>query len=93
MGYPWTAATLANVPANEPVKQYDPYLGDYEHLTAVGKDFYGIFCTSNAPKKANFPQGVKYQRNANFTAGTLLDVDNTTPVHISIDPFFFKVTT
>jgi hypothetical protein len=92
-GSTWTAATLANVPANEPVKQFDPYLGDYEHLTAVGKNFYGIFCANNAPKKANFPQGVKYQRNANFATGTLLDVDNTTPVHISIDPFFFKVTT
>ena len=60
-------------------------------LVAVGKDFYGVFSTSNQPRKANFPQGVQYQRNANFTTNTLLDVDNATPVHVSIDPFFFKV--
>jgi len=35
---------------------------------------------------------VTYQRNANFTAHTLLDVDNATPVDVSIDPFFFRVT-
>jgi len=35
---------------------------------------------------------VKYQRNADFTSHTLLDTDGTTPVDISIDPFFFKVT-
>jgi hypothetical protein len=27
-----------------------------------------------------------------MAAHTLLDVDNATPVDISIDPFFFKVT-
>jgi hypothetical protein len=35
---------------------------------------------------------VSYQRNANFTTQTLLNVDNATPVPISIDPFFFSVT-
>jgi hypothetical protein len=39
----------------------------------------------------NVPNGVKYQRNANFTTTTLLGLDNTTPVPSSIDPFFFKV--
>ncbi len=37
------------------------------------------------------PNGVTYQRNANFTTNTLLDTDNTTPVAISIDPFFVRV--
>ena len=87
----WSAMTLATVPANNPPKEFDPYLGDYDHLMAVGKDFYGVFSTSNLPRKANFPQGVQYQRNANFTTNTLLDVDNATPVHVSIDPFFFKM--
>ena len=90
-GVSWNDTVLANTPAMSPVKTFDPYLGDYDHLVAVGKDFYGIFSTSNQPRKANFPQGVQYQRNANFTTNTLLDVDNATPVHVSIDPFFFKV--
>jgi len=83
---------LAKVPTNLSDYVFDPYLGDYEHLMAVGKDFYGVFSTNNTPKMANFPNGVKYQRNANFTTHTLLAVDNMTPVHSSIDPFFFKVT-
>lgn len=91
-GLTWNALTLAQTLANEPRKQFDPYLGDYDHLMAVGKDFYGVFSASNKPDKNNFPQGVVYQRNANFNTRTLLDVDNVTPVHVSIDPFFFKVT-
>lgn len=91
-GTSWSAITLSQVPANRPPKQFDPYLGDYDHLQAVGKDFYGIFSANNTPKQANFPSGVVYQRNANWNTNTLLDVDNVTPVAISIDPFFFKVT-
>jgi hypothetical protein len=90
-GTTWQGITLATVPARRPRKQFDPYLGDYEHLMTVGKDFYGVFCANNTPNKANFPNGVTYQRNANFTTHTLLDVDNATPVDVSIDPFFFKV--
>lgn len=90
-GTTWSAITLATVPAAAPLKQFDPYLGDYDHLTSVGADFYGVFCANNTPDKANFPSGVTYLRNANFTSHTLLDVDNATPVHVSIDPFFFKV--
>jgi len=91
-GTTWSAITLATVPANTPPKEFDPYLGDYDHLMSVGKDFYGVFCANNTPNKANFPHGVLYQRNVNFTAHTLLDLDNVTPVDVSIDPFFFKVT-
>jgi hypothetical protein len=87
----WQTHTLANTPAQNPAKDFDPYLGDYEHLTTQGKDFYGVFSASNEPRKSNFPKGVKFQRNANFTTHTLLDVDNTTPVRTSIDPYFFKV--
>ena len=58
---------------------------------AVGRSFYGIFSANNTPDNANFPNGVKFQRNANFTTKTLLATDNVTPVAISIDPFFFKV--
>ncbi len=91
-GSTWATRTLANTPADNPPREFDPYLGDYDHLRAVGKDFYGIFSASNLPRKSNFPQGVTYLRNANFATNTLLDVDNATPVRVSIDPFFFKVT-
>jgi hypothetical protein len=91
-GTQWNTITLASTPATNPPRQFDPYLGDYEHLMSVGKDFYGIFAACNIPDLGNFPQGVTYQRNADFTAKTLKDVDNTTPVHPSIDPFFFKIT-
>jgi hypothetical protein len=91
-GTTWTAIGLATVPANDPPKRFDPYLGDYDHVMSVGADFYGVFCANNTPDKANFPQGVTYLRNANFTTHTLLDVDNVTHVGVSIDPFFFKVT-
>jgi len=83
---------LATVPADNPPSQFDPYLGDYDYLTSVKNDFYGIFSTSNEPNKVNFPSGIIYQRNADFDAHKLLDEDGSTEVSISIDPFFFKVT-
>ncbi|GAB7185036.1 hypothetical protein ATKI12_4867 [Kitasatospora sp. Ki12] len=66
-----------------------PYLGDYIRMITVGKDFYGIFCGNNTPDRANFPVGVTYQRNANFTTRQLLSTDGVTRVPPSIDPFFF----
>jgi hypothetical protein len=68
-----------------------PYLGDYEQLLVQGGDFYGVFRANNTPDLANFPHGVHYQRNANFTTQTLLDVTGTTAVPISIDPFFVHI--
>jgi len=82
--------TLATVQANTPDRVFFPYVGDYAHLLAVDKDFYGVFSTSNFPDMANFPNGVTYQRKANFATHTLLDLNNG-PVSVSIDPFFFKV--
>jgi hypothetical protein len=90
-GTTWSDIVLADTPATFPVKTFDPYLGDYDHLVSIDRDFYGIFSANNSPNMANFPSGVKYQRNANFATHTLLSVDNTTPVAVSIDPFFFKV--
>ncbi|HSP61616.1 MAG TPA: hypothetical protein VLQ90_01395 [Pyrinomonadaceae bacterium] len=40
---------------------------------------------------ACFPNDVVYQRHVNWETNTLLDIDNITPVGISIDPFFFRV--
>ena len=82
---------LADTPADTPAKTFDPYLGDYLYMMAVDTAFYGIFSANNTPDKANFPNGVSYQRNADFGTKTLLANDNTTPVSVSIDPFFFKV--
>ncbi len=91
-GLDWTDdLTLATTPANTPTVTFGPYLGDYVHLMAVGKNFYGIFSANNTPDMANFPQGVTYQRNANFTTKSLLSLNNS-PVAVSIDPFFFSVT-
>lgn len=90
-GTNWNDFILSNVPSNTPARQFGPYLGDYTGLTAVGKDFYGVFSANNTPDNDNFPQGVTYQRNANFTNNTLLDAGGTTTVAVSIDSFFFHV--
>ncbi|HKG78398.1 MAG TPA: VCBS repeat-containing protein [Pyrinomonadaceae bacterium] len=80
---------LATVPATAPAPAFQPYLGDYIHLLAVGSEFRGIFSANNTPNLANFPQGVIYQRQVNFSTMTLLNGGAT--VAISIDPFFFSV--
>jgi len=81
---------LASVPADTPVAQFLPYLGDYDYLLAVGNEFRGVFSANNTPDKANFPQGVTYQRAADFNTRTLTDGSGN-PVAISIDPFYFSV--
>ena len=80
---------LATVPATAPAPAFQPYLGDYIHMLAVGSEFRGIFSANNTPNLANFPQGVIYQRQANFSTFTLLNGGAT--VAVSIDPFFFSV--
>jgi hypothetical protein len=66
-------------------------IGDYNHLMSVGEDFYGAFSGSNTPDRANFPSGIVYLRNADWTGHKLRDLDNN-EVPVSIDPFFFRVT-
>jgi hypothetical protein len=85
-------SVLATVPANTPAPQFLPYIGDYMGMKAVGKDFYGVFSANNTPDLANFPNGVTFLRNHNFTTKKLLANDGVTEVPVSIDPFFFKVT-
>jgi hypothetical protein len=87
-----TPIVLAAVPSNAPAATFLPYLGDYIYLTAVRDTFYGVFSANNIPDLAHFPNGVTYQRNADFNTHTLFNVDNKTPVGISIDPFFFTIT-
>ncbi len=81
---------LADTPASSPSSAYDPYLGDYDYMMAVGTTFYGIFSANNTPDNANFPSGVTYQRVADFGTKILKDLTGNT-VAVSIDPFFFSV--
>jgi hypothetical protein len=81
---------LASVPANAPTEQFLPYLGDYDYLLSVGTEFRGVFCANNTPDLGNFPQGVTYQRAADFSKKKLTDGSGNT-VPISIDPFYFSV--
>ena len=91
-GTTWTDTVLCTTLSQAPTRQGSPYLGDYEHLMALGKDFYGVFCASNVPDLVNFPQGVTFQRNHDFGAKKLFDLDGVTVVPPSIDPYFFTVT-
>jgi hypothetical protein len=86
---PAVTVALHTASASAPVGTFLPYIGDYVRLLTVGTDFYGVFCGNNTPDTANFPSGVTYQRNADWTAHTLLSTDNATAVAVSIDPFFF----
>ena len=80
---------LANVPdANGSYTGPNP-IGDYASLLAVGSAFYGAFSANNTPDLANFPNGVVYQRNADFTTHQLTDLAHN-PVAVSIDPFFLR---
>lgn len=88
-----TDTTLADVIDSSAGAALTVIIGDYANLMSVGKDFHGAFSAQNAPVNANFPAGVTYLRNANFGTGTLLAVDNVTPVSASVDPFYFQYQT
>jgi hypothetical protein len=88
----WEDFILATTLASQPSKKFDPYLGDYAQLLADGTDLIGVFCASNYPDHGNFPNGVQYQRNADFLGHKLLNFDNSIEVPVSIDPFFFRIT-
>ncbi|HEY6059830.1 MAG TPA: hypothetical protein VIV10_04535 [Gemmatimonadales bacterium] len=81
---------LATVPANTPAVDFLPYLGDYTGLLAVGGDLRGVFSANNTPDSTSFPQGVVYQRSADFGTHRLLDGGGAA-VAVSIDPFYFSV--
>ncbi len=81
---------LHRASATTPARTFFPYLGDYIRIVSVGTEFFGVFCGSNTPNMADFPSGVSYQRNANWTTNQLLGIDGVTVVGVSIDPFFFS---
>jgi hypothetical protein len=80
---------LHTAPSATPLAQFLPYIGDYIRILAIGTNFYGVFCGNNTPNMANFPNGVSYQRAADFATQRLLSTDGVTVVAPSIDPFFF----
>ena len=81
---------LAATPSDQPPAQYLPYLGDYVGLMAVGSsEFRGVFSANNTPDNSHFPQGVTYQRVADFNSHTLGDGQGGT-VDVSIDVFYFS---
>jgi len=90
---PVQPTTLHTAVAATPVASFMPYLGDYTRLVSVGKEFFGVFSGSNHADKANFPNGISYQRNVDWNAHTLHDLDGATTVPDSIDPFFFHWST
>jgi hypothetical protein len=84
-----TPLVLQTAPSTTPTATFWPYIGDYIRILAVGSSFYGVFCGNNTPNMANFPNGVTYQRAADWTTHRLLSTDGVTVVAPSIDPFFF----
>jgi hypothetical protein len=84
-----TPLVLHTASSSAPARTFLPYIGDYIRLLAVGADFYGVFCGNNTPNMANFPNGVTYQRAADWTNHRLLSTNGVTVVQPSIDPFFF----
>jgi uncharacterized repeat protein (TIGR01451 family) len=96
---PPSIRVLAVFPKDDPKLTWDPYIGDYFTLRAVGYNFYGTFSASGDPDPTHFPSTVFYQRNvriggtvmSNFwlaAKGQLVDTSNQA-VNYSIDPFFF----
>jgi hypothetical protein len=85
-----TTVVLHTAPSSSPARLFFPYIGDYVRMLAIGTSFYGVFCGNNTPDSANFPNGVTYQRGANWATKTLLSTDGVTHVPVSIDPFFFE---
>jgi hypothetical protein len=83
-GVHWHDILLANTAATV-------WTGDYNGFIVHGRDFYGAFAADNTPNLANFPHGVRYQRNVNFATQQLLDLSGNPTVATSIDPFFFKI--
>lgn len=86
---------LAQFINNNPAIVFNPYIGDYQDLQAIGDTFFGVFSASNAANGtlAFFPDGVAFPRSfigspnqASFQLENLVGGN----VNFSIDPFFFS---
>jgi len=67
-------------------------IGDYDHMMAVGKDFFGVFSADNNPNKSNFPNVTKLMFQRESDANSLYsDATHKFTVQTSVDPFFFHI--
>jgi hypothetical protein len=87
--------TLASVDATSPTSAGDPYLGDYIHLDANGKSFYGVFSASNDLRRGrgDFPflcPLTLCPSQRPYKNGLPVN-SKQKPVGISIDPYFVRV--
>jgi len=91
-GIAWDDTILCTA-INSPTVNTIFSLGDYTHMMAVGKNFYGVFPADNTPNLANFPSTatVIYNRNHNFATQQLFANNGVSVVSDSVDPFFFVV--
>jgi hypothetical protein len=94
-GSTWpTNLAMANLPDLQGPSPLNPSIGDYDHLLAIGKDFFGIFSGYNgfgAPSSTNFPQGITFQRFNDGAGNYFNNAAHSTAVGNSVDPFFFHV--
>jgi hypothetical protein len=67
-------------------------VGDYDHMMAVGKDFFGVFSANNAVEKSNFPDvnNLVFQREHD-AHNLYTNTSHTSTVPKSVDPFFFQI--
>jgi hypothetical protein len=86
---PGVDVKLADVPGGLSL-QFLPYLGDYNFMLTVGREFRGVFAANNYPDRKNFPKGVSYLREADWDRHLLGNGHGGT-VGESIDPFYFSV--
>jgi hypothetical protein len=85
---------VLSVAQNDQVLNAKNQIGDYEHMMAVGKDFFGVFSADNAPDKSNFPDVNTLIFQREHDAHTLYeDASHTFPVQGSVDPFLFHIAT
>jgi hypothetical protein len=74
--------------------KFDPLLGDYDHILAIGNTFYGVFSSANTPIPEWFPYGdpFEHQRYADLRLHKLFaDAEHKKTVAPSVDPFFFEI--
>jgi len=81
---------LTRTSAAAPAPRFQPYLGDYIMLVPSGNQFRAVYSASNHPERANFPNGVVFQRKVDFGGKRLLDGSGGA-VRVSIDPFYASV--
>jgi hypothetical protein len=93
-----TDNVLASFTDGTPTRTFDPYIGDYQDLEAVGNSFYGTFSASNQADGTHLTFGPNvsptFLRNFTGTIGAAsfsLRSTTNTAVAASIDPYFFSV--